>query len=150
MLLTYQYVLDFGEIMDKYYIDYNIESHYQEYQNLLIEDKKGSEELKKINTYSFEIIKKLREDRVNTRCKNALDKMIDIKEEDLLFNIYCNMVDEKKDLRETENRENLNSIEEQWGIFQYNLDIKNKTLEEVKSECENFKKIYLRNIIKEI
>ena len=137
---TFQYVLDFGETMDKYYIDYNIESHYQEYQNLLKEGKKGEEELKKINTYSIENIKNLREDRVNTRCKNALDKINNIEKEDLLFNIYCKMVDEKKELRETENKENLNSIEEQWGIFQYNLDIKNKTLEKVKSECENFKK----------
>ena len=137
---TYQYVLDFGEAMDKYYIDYNIESHYIEYQNLLKEEKKGEEELKKINTYSIENIKKLREERVNTRCNNALDKINNIKKEDLLFNIYCSMVDEKKELREIENRENLKSIEEQWGIFQYSLDIKDKTLEKVKSECDNFKK----------
>ena len=31
------------------------------------------------------------------------------------------MVDEKKELRELENRESLKSIEEQWGIFQYSL-----------------------------
>ena len=137
---TFQYVLNFEETMDKFYIDYNIESHYKEYQNLLKEEKKAEEELRKINTYSFENIRKLREDRVITRCNNALEKIKNIKKEDLLFNIYCKMVEEKKELRELENKEYLNSIEEQWGIFQYSLDVKNKDLEKVKSECESFKK----------
>ena len=137
---TFQYVLDFEETMNKYYVDYNIESHYEKYQNLLKEEKKGEEELKMINNYSIENIKNLREDRVTIRCNNALEKIINIKKEDLLFNIYCYMVDEKKELRDLENKENLNSIEEQWGIFLYSLDVKNKTLEQVKSECEKFKK----------
>ena len=139
---TYQYVLDFEETMNDYYIDYNIEGNYKLYQSLLKEEKKGEEEYKKINTYSIQNIKNLREERVTNRCNNALEKIKTIKKEDFLFNIYCNLVDEKKELRDKENKECLSSIEEQWGIFQYNLDVKNKTIDQVKSECETFKKKY--------
>ena len=137
---TYQYVLDFEDTMDKYYVDYNIEAHYKEYQSLLKEDKKGEEEIKKINTYSIQNIINLREDRVSQRCDRALEKVNNIKKEDLLFNIYCKMVEERKELKNIDNKPSLNSIEEQWSIFLYSLNVANKELDKVKSECDNFKK----------
>ena len=137
---TYQYVLDFEDTMDKYYVDYNIEAHYKEYQSLLKEDKKGEEEIKKINTYSIQNIVNLREERVSQRCDRALEKVNNIKKEDLLFNIYCKMVEERKELKNIDNKPSLNSIEEQWSIFLYSLNVANKELDKVKSECDNFKK----------
>ena len=136
---TFQYVLDFKETMDKFYVDYDIENHYRQYQNLLKIENKNEEELKKIDTYSIENIKNLRENRVITRCNKTLDEINNTKQKDFLFNIYCNMVEERKELRETENKECLSSIEEQWGIFQYNLNINNKNFNQIKLECDNFK-----------
>ena len=49
------------------------------------------------------------------------------------------MVYEREELRDSENRQCLDSIEEQWGIFQYNLDVDNKTIEQVNLECGQFK-----------
>lgn len=46
------------------------------------------------------------------------------------------MVDERKDLRDSENKHCLNSIDERWGIFLKTMDIGNTTLDNVKSNCE--------------
>ena len=82
----------------------------------------------------------LREERVSQRCDRALEKVNNIKKEDLLFNIYCKMVEERKELKNIDNKPSLHSIEEQWSIFLYSLNVANKELDKVKSECDNFKK----------
>ena len=50
------------------------------------------------------------------------------------------MVDERKDLRDTENRYCLNSIDEQWGIFLKTMDVDNQSFTTVKSKCRDKKK----------
>jgi hypothetical protein len=49
------------------------------------------------------------------------------------------MIDEKKELREEENRIYLESIEEKWAIFLYNIDLTNKSWDYVNNEFNNFK-----------
>ena len=137
---SYQFVLDFEDTMNKYYVNYNIEGHYESYQNLLNIKKKTTEDYNKLNNYSIENIKKIREDRVEERCNNALKKIPNTEKSDYLFNLYCDMVDERKDLRDAENKHCLNSIDEQWGIFLKKMDVDNQTLNNVKSNCQNFKK----------
>ena len=137
---SYQFILDFEDTMNKYYVDYNIESHFQNYKNLLSKKEKTEEDYKTINNYNIENIKNLREERVNQRCNNALEKIPNTEKSDYLFNLYCDMVDERKDLRDTENRYCLNSIDEQWGIFLKTMDVDNQSFTTVKSKCGDFKK----------
>ena len=137
---SYQFVLNFEDTMNKFYVNYNIDGHYEVYKNALNVEKKTSEDYKKINNYSFENIKNLREERVDQRCNNALEKIPNTEKSDYLFNLYCEMVDERKDLRDAENKHCLNSIDERWGIFLKKMDVDNKSLDDVKSNCASFKK----------
>ena len=51
------------------------------------------------------------------------------------------MIDEKKELREEENRIYLESIEEKWAIFLYNIDLTDKSWDYVNTEFNKFKNI---------
>ena len=136
---SYQFILDFEDTMNKYYINYNIEANFEKYKSLLNKKEKTGDDYKAINNYSIENIKNLREERVDQRCNNALEKIPNTEKSDYLFNIYCDMVEERKDLKETENKYNLNSIDEQWGMFLKKMDVDSQTLDQVKSKCKEFK-----------
>ena len=136
---SYQFILDFEDTMNKYYINYNIEANFEKYKNLLIKKEKTGDDYKTINNYSIENIKNLREERVDQRCNNALQKIPNTEKSDYLFNIYCDMVEERKELKEAENKYDLNSIDEQWGMFLKAIDVDSQTIDQVKSKCKEFK-----------
>ena len=143
---TYQFVINYEEFMSNYYYTFDKDYYYKEYINLLQNENKNEEIIKKLDKYSIKEIKNLRDKRVSNRCDNDLEKINNINKEDLLFNIYCNMLKERKELKDLENEPCLNSIDERWNIFQNNLDVSNKTLEQIKLECENFKKIIFKDL----
>lgn len=80
---------------------------------------------------------KLREEK-DIKKSNNLMKYINniINKEDFLFNSYCKMIKEKKEL---ENEIYLKSVEEKFIPFLYNLDIYNKNINEIKQKFEEFK-----------
>ena len=53
------------------------------------------------------------------------------------------MIDEKKELRDNENFIYLESIEEKWAIFLYNINLTNKSRDQVLYEFNLFK-IFLK------
>ena len=136
---SYQFILDFEDTMNKYYISYNIERHFENYKNLLNKKEKTAEDYKNLNEYSIENIKKKREDRVEERCNNAFSKIENTRKSDYLFNLYCDMVNERKELKDNERKYDLDSIDEQWGIFLKTMDVEKETLNNIKSKCQNFK-----------
>ena len=141
---TIQFVIDFEEIMNNYY--FLEKNNYKEYITLLQNENKNEEIIKKLDKYSIKEIKNLRDKRVSRRCENVLERINNINKEDFLFNIYCNIIKERKELKESENEKYLNSIDERWGIFQSKLDISDKSLEQMKLECENFKKMIISDL----
>ena len=69
-----------------------------------------------------------------------------VDKEDKLFNLYCRMIDSRKELREEENKIYLDSIEERWAIFLYKLNLLNKSWEQIEREFNAFK----NNIFREL
>ena len=136
---SYQFILDFADTMDKYYSNYNIENNYEYYKNLLNKKDKTEEDYKKIDEYSIEYIKNLREKNVDERCTLALEKVKNTEKSDYLFNLYCGMVEERKELKEDENKYDLNSIDERWGMFLKTIEVDNKTINEIESKFKDFK-----------
>ena len=128
--------------MNKFYLNYfnNFELICSEYfkfgQNENLVDKIKN----KFNSFSIEFIREIREKRESNRMENAMKYIQKVDIEDKLFNEYCKMIEERQELRKPEKKIYLDSIEERWAIFFYNLDIKDKTWKEVKSEFDKFKK----------
>ena len=147
---SYQFILDFEDTMNKYYSNYNIENNYEYYKDLINKKEKTSEDFKKLDEYSFEFIKTMRENNVNDRCNKALEKIINTEKSDYLFNLYCTMLLERKELKETENKYDLNSIDERWGMFLKTIDVDNKTLNEIETKFQDFKNEIYKELDKKI
>ncbi len=139
---TWQLILNYQDTMNKFYLNYfnNFELVYSEYfkccQNENIIDKIKN----KFNSFSIEFIRETREKRELNRMENAMKYIEKVDIEDKLFNEYCKMIEERPELRKPENKIYLDSIEERWAIFFYNLDIKDKTWEIVKIDFDKFKR----------
>ena len=97
-------------------------------------------EKKNLDVFSVEFIKELREKKEAKKMENAMKFIKKVEIEDLLFNEYCKMINERKELRARENKIYLNSIEERWAIFLYNLKVTDEKWEEIKKKFDNFKK----------
>ena len=145
---TYQLVLDYEETMNIFYYNYDIEYRYKEYNDLLKNENKDKEITEKLDKFSIKEIKNLRETRNNDKCNNILKKIENINKEDFLFNIYCKMLKERNELKDPENKDCLNSIDERWGMFQNKFDVENKTIEQMEKECGNFKKMIFEDLDK--
>ena len=147
---SYQFILDFEDTMNKYYSNYNIENNYEYYKNLMSKNEKTNEDYNKMDEYSIEYIKNLREKNVDERCNKALEKIKNTEKSDYLFNLYCSMVEERKELKEVENKYDLNSIDERWGMFLKTIEVENKTLNEIESEFKDFKNEIYKDLDKGI
>ena len=131
---TWQFVINFEETIKKYYIYYDTENEYLKYQNLL---KKSYTKINEVEFFTMKNIFKLREEK-DIKKSNNLMKYINniINKQDFLFNSYCKMIKEKKEL---ENEIYLKSVEEKYILFLHNLDIYNKNINEIKQKFEEFK-----------
>ena len=139
-LYTKQYIIDFESTIKKFYNHYNIKDEYIKYQNLLKND--NIQQIKEIEFFSIKNINKLREEK-EIKNINKINRYINkyINKEDYLFNSYCRMIKEKKELK---NNIYLSSVEEKYILFLNNLDIENKNINQIKQEFDIFKnKIYL-------
>lgn len=82
--------------------------------------------------------RKLREDKTNNSFKILIKDIIKVGIEDELFNNYVKIINQRKELRENDNKIYLDSIEEQWGIFAYNFKKENKESKQLENDYNNF------------
>jgi hypothetical protein len=99
-----------------------------------------------MNNFSIDYLRNLRDKRELSLLDNSRNFIDEVDKEDYLFNLYCKMIGEKKELREKENSIYLDSIEEKWAIFLYNLNIKNKSRDQLVNEFNIFKNESLREL----
>jgi hypothetical protein len=81
----------------------------------------------------------MRENFERNNMKNAIELILQVNKEDLLFNSYCNILRQKNELRKEDNEIYLNSIEQEWSIFLYNLITKNRSWDQIKCDFDYFK-----------
>ena len=137
---TWQLVLNYQNTIKKFFSKFdNFESNYKNYYNLC-QNENIINDIKNIfGIFSIEFIRETREKHESQRLSNAMKYIKKVDIEDKLFNIYCEMIEEREELRKPENEIYLLSIEERWAIFLYNLNITDETWEEVKKKFEEFK-----------
>lgn len=136
---TWQLVLDFKKTIDKYAINYNYDSLFHYYKNYIKNEKFWKNQSKCINYFTIDYLRSLRENRENERMKNAYKHIEQVDKEDKLFSLYCEMINQRNELRKDENIVYLNSIEERWSIFLYNLNSSDKTWNQIEKEFSIFK-----------
>ena len=140
---TWQLVINYKETIEKYLDNPNIKESYLNYLQML----QNQYSIKNLDlndnnvvyNFSIDYLRKLREKKEEEILNNTLNYVDEIDKEDYLFNNYCKMLDERKELRKKENVIYLESIEEKWGIFLYNLNLIDKDKNEIISEFKNFK-----------
>ena len=145
---TWQLVINYQEEMGKYYELNNLEEKYVNYAKIcksldLFTDLNVTNFM---NDFSIDCLRNLREKRELSILDNSRKFIDKVDKEDYLFNLYCGMINEKKELREDENSIYLESIEEKWAIFLYNLNLTNKSREQVYDEFNKFKNEILREL----
>ena len=144
---TWQLVLNYQKEGLKFFGNLNFESLYNHYINFINKEKNWNNIQKSINSYfTIDSFRDVREKIENLKLNDAKKNIEKVDKMDKLFNLYCKMIDERKELRKTENRVYLNSIEERWGIFLYNLKVFDKDWNKIENEFNEFK----REIMKEL
>ena len=145
---TWQLIINYQDEMNKYYIKFNLERKKDTYFNLMKNQNLINEkELDNIlNYFKIEHLRGLREERETKRLENSKKFIDKVDKEDKLFNMYCNMIDARKELRNEENKIFLDSIEERWAIFLYNLNLIDKSWSQVQSLFNNFKNEIIREL----
>ena len=145
---TWQLVINFQREIRKFYSNYEIKDKYNSYVKLVQEiNAFNNKEIENaLNHFSIENLKDLREKRESFRIDNAMKYIDKVDKEDKLFNLYCEMIDSREELREEKNKIYLDSIEERWAIFLYNLNLLNKSWTQVEIEFNNFKNTIFREL----
>ena len=138
---TWQLVINYKEAISKFLVINDFKKLYLNYKNLaqnlyLLNDTEIDNFMK---IFNIQFLRELREKREICILNNAFKFIDKVNKEDHLFNLYCKMIDEKKELREEENKIYLESIEEKWAIFLYNIDLTGKSLDYVNNEFNKFK-----------
>ena len=140
---TWQLVINYKETIEKYLDNHNIKESYlnylQVFQNQYSIKNLDLNENNVVYNFSIDYLRKLREKKEEEILNNTLNYIDKIDKEDYLFNNYCKMLDERTELRKKENDIYLQSIEEKWRIFLYNLNLIDKDKNEIISEFKNFK-----------
>ena len=139
---TWQLIINYQDTMNKFFSNFlnKFELVYREYFNICQNENIINEINDEFNGFSIEFIREAREKKELIKMENAKKYIEKVDIEDKLFNEYCSMLDEIKELREHKNRIYLDSIEERWAIYLYNYNFKNKNWENVKIDFDNFKK----------
>ena len=145
---TWQLVINYQEEINKYFVGFNLADKYEPYLKLIrLQNIYNDIEINNvINLFKIENLRNLREKREITILENAIKFIDKVDKEDKLFNLYCNMIDSRKELRNDENKIYLDSIEERWAIFLYNLNIMNKSWYQIQSEFNSFKNHILKEL----
>ena len=145
---TWQLIINYQDEMNKYYINFNLEGKKEAYFNLMKNQNLINEqELDNVlNYFKIEHLRDLREERETKRLENSKKFIDKVDKEDKLFNMYCNMIDARKELRNEENQIFLDSIEERWAIFLYNLNLIDKSWSQVQYLFNNFKNEIIREL----
>ena len=139
---TWQLVINFQEIINNYFIINDLENRFIKYREIvqnmnLIENNNIDEQF--MNIFKIDYLRQIREEREIRRLDDSYKYIVKVDKEDYLFNLFCDMLYEKKELRNKENKIYLDSIEEKWAIFLYNLNLMNKTWKQVEDEFIQFK-----------
>ena len=139
---TWQLVIDYQEMYQKYFIITDLENRYMKYleivKNINLQNINDTND-QFINKFSIEYLRCIREEREIKRINSAMKDIVTVDKEDHLFNLYCEMLNQNIELRKEENKIYLDSIEEKWAIFLYNLNLMNKSWAQVNDEFNKFK-----------
>lgn len=132
---TWQLVINFQNIIQSH----EIKNLYKIYlENNQKENLKNELERKILYFFSIDFLKEIREDRIKESFNLIINDIKRVILEDQLFNNYVWMLNQKKELREGDNKIYLDAIEEQWSIFLYNLETKDKAWEQIEAQFKNF------------
>ena len=141
---TWQLVINYQEAIIKFNLnDFRklLENEYIKYIELVQNENNLNDPLlKELSKYfSIEFFKDMRENFERNNMKNAIELILQVNKEDLLFNSYCNILRQKNELRKEDNEIYLNSIEQEWSIFLYNLITENRSWDQIKCDFDYFK-----------
>ena len=131
LVINYQNIIQDFELKELYtkYMDLNqkyiLTENYQLYEKLSF-------------YFSIDYLRKLREDKTNNLFQILIKDILRVGIEDELFNNYVKIINQRKELREHDNKIYLDSIEEQWGIFAYNFKKENKKYKQLENDYNNF------------
>ena len=139
---TCQLLINIQDFFHKNMIKFeNFKDFYIKYQELVQQKERLNDPIikKACDFFSIEYLRNIRKEKENKEIKFSYKLIKKVNLEDKLFFLYCESLKEKNELRDDDNKIYLNSIEEQWSIFLYNLDTKEEDWDKIKNEFFNFK-----------
>ena len=104
---TWQLVIDYQEMYQKYFIITDLENRYMKYleivKNINLQNINDTND-QFINKFSIEYLRCIREEREIKRINSAMKDIVTVDKEDHLFNLYCEMLNQNIELRKEENK----------------------------------------------
>ena len=137
---TWQLVLNYQYTIQKFYSKcFDLDSYYKNYIYFCQNENMINYIKNTYDLFSIEFIREERDKKESLMLSHAMKHIKKVEIEDQLFNVYCKMIEEREELRNPDNTIYLESIEERWAIFLYNLNITDETWDEVKIKFDEFK-----------